>query len=204
MFNQRPSIMLVPISGNGGRPSLFGSSVAQGTGFHPTLSGGYWMGQGTTPQDWYNRAKAAVAKFDQLLSRTSRIASKTERDAILEWVGNASTDATPAYRYATVKSDLSDVERFTPPAVQDYQVSRRQGRIEKLEDFNREFEAKVSTAETAHGRLPEPAVIEREKIVTPGAAPPAPAGTDWTLPLAVGGGAVAVALLVTLLAGGKG
>lgn len=196
---QRP-IMFVPISGNGARPSLFGSSVAQVPGFHPTLAGGYWMGQ--TPQEWYGRAKAAVAKFDELLTRTSRVASKTERDAILAWVGTAAQDGTPAYRYATVKSDLTDVERFTPPAVQDYQLERRQSRVTKLEDFNKEFETKVSTAEAAHGRLPEPTVIERERIVSPAAAPAA-AGTDWTMPLIVGGGAVAVALLVSLLAGGK-
>jgi hypothetical protein len=192
---QRP-IMLVPISGNGFRPSLFESSVVQGTGFHPTLSGGYWLG--LTGQEWYLRAKTAVAKFDNLLTRTAKIASKTERDNIMAWVGTAATDTTPAYRYAAVKSDLGDVETSTPPGVSNYETERRQNRITKLEDFNKEFETKVVNAETVHGRLTEPAVIQRESILTPGAAP---TGTNWTLPILVGAGALGIALVVTLIKG---
>jgi len=198
---QRP-IMLVPISGTTARPSLFGSSIRQSVGFHPTLAGGYWIGQ--TPQDWYRRAKESLAKFDALLTRTAKIANKTERDNILTWVGTAAVEDSPAYRYATVKRDLEgDVEAYTPPNVNAYQVERRQNRIKKLEDYNKEFEAKVSNAETVYGKLPEPTVIERERIVTPPGVPGGPT-TDWTLPLLVGGGAVAVAVAVTLLAGGKG
>lgn len=223
MFNQQ-SIAFVPISGNGGRPSLFGGSIQQGQGFHPTLSRGYWMGQsaaaapqplrqslqgnywmGQTPSEWYNRAKKALAEFDQLLTRVAQIANKTEREEILVWIGTASDTGSPAYRYATVRSDLqSDVEAFTPPNVNAYQLSRRTNRIEKLEDFNQEFAAKVTNAENVYGRLPQPVVIERERIIKSGGPlPPEPTGTDWTLPLLVGGGAVVVAVAVTLLAGAK-
>jgi len=200
MFQQQVPIRLVPISGNGLRPSLFGSSVAQNLGFHAAPAARIRLGQ--TPQDWYRRAKEALAKFDKLLDRTARIANKTEREAILAWVGISAVEDTPAYRYANVKSDLmTDVEAYTPPNVDAYKVERRTNRIEKLEAFNREFEAKVSNAETVYGKLPEPTVIERERIVQPRAEAPA-AGTDWTLPLAVGGGAIAVAIVVTLLAKG--
>lgn len=194
---QRP-IMLVPISGNGFRPSLFGSSIVQGNGFHPTLSGGYWLGQAVTPKGWYSRAKAAVAKFEQLLSRTSRIASATERDNILAWVGPTGSVDTPRERYGTVVENIGYVESFTPIDYEKYGISRLQNRVTKLESYNTEFESKVVNAETAHGRLTEPAVIERPRIVTPGVAP---TGTNWTLPILVGGGALAIALAVTLIKG---
>lgn len=200
MFGQQPSIALVPISGNGARPSFFGGTVQQRTGFHPTLGGGYWMGQ--TPTEWYNRAKRALAQFEALLTRVASIANQTSRNEILAWIGTTGDVDSAAYRYGAVKSDLQqDVEAFTPPAVNAYQVGRRTSRIEKLEEFNTELEAKVTNAESVYGKLPAPVVIERERITTPGS--PA-SGTNWTLPLVVGGGAVAVAVLVTLLAGGKG
>jgi|FLYK01.1.fsa_nt_gi hypothetical protein len=190
---------LVPISGNGARPSVFGWSVQGNYGFHPTLAGNTWLGQ--TPADWYRRAKQALAKFDELLARTAKIANKTQRETILAWVGNAQVEDTPAYRYATVKSDLQyDVEAYTPPNVNAYQVPRRTSRIEKLEEFNKEFEAKVSEAEKVYGKLPEPAVIEKEKIVrmeTPVTEIP------WGTIALVGAGAVVVALGATLLFGGK-
>lgn len=197
MFGQ-PSVAFVPISGNGARPSFFGTSIQQKMGFHPSLAGGYYLGQ--TPQDWYNRAKQSLMKFDDLLTRVAKVANQTSRNEILAWIGTASIQDSPAYRYATVKSDLQqDVESFTPPAVNAYQVTRRTNRIEKLEEMNRELEAKVGNAENVYGKLQDPVIIERERILTPGTS----TGSNWTMPLLVGGGAVAVAVVVTLLAGGK-
>jgi hypothetical protein len=195
-----PAIRMVPVSGNGARPSLFTSSVSDGLGFHPTLAGGYWIGQ--APEEWYRRAKESLAAFEALLDRTAKIANKTERERILAWVGRPTTEGTPAYRYARVKADLlEDVERYTPPNVDAYKLERRQNRIKELEDFNKEFQTMVSNAETAFGKLPEPVVIEKEKIIRVPGAPAAPGAPDWTLPLIIGGGAVGVALLVTLLFG---
>jgi thiamine pyrophosphate-dependent acetolactate synthase large subunit-like protein len=191
---------MAPISGNGFRPSLFNVSVAQTRTFHPTLAGGQqqgaWLGQ--TPSDWYQRAKTALPRFDELLARTAKIANQTERNRVLDWVGKASTQDSPAYRYASVKSDLQqDVEAYTPPNVNAYQVERRQNRVEKLENYNKEFAAMVSNAETVYGRLPEPVVIEREKIVSQQVGGGTP---GWVLPVAVGAGALAVAGIITLLA----
>ena len=177
-------------------PSLFSSSVVQSTGFHPTLAGGSWLGQ--TPEEWYRRAKAALAKFDNLLSRTSMIAAKVEREKILKWVDTAANTDSPAYRYATVRSDLqTDVEAYTPPAINAYQVERRTNRIEKLENINSEFEEMVTNAENIYGKLPEPTVVNRETIIQ---LPAETQGSNWTLPLLIGGGAIAVALVITLLA----
>jgi hypothetical protein len=74
MFQQQVPIRIVQISGNGMRPSLFGSSVAQNIGFHAAPAR-IWLGQ--TSQDWYRRAKESLAKFDNLLNRTAMIANKT-------------------------------------------------------------------------------------------------------------------------------
>lgn len=193
MFQQ--PLQMAPISGNNFRPSLFGSSVEQTRGFHPTLSGGYWLGQ--TPAEWYRRAKDSIAKFDQLIARTSMIANQTERNNIQQWMGSVSDPNSPAYRYQSVKSDLqTDVESFTPPAINAYQVERRTSRIEDLEDINRTFEAKVSNAETVYGKLPAPTVISQPGTIvskTP----------SWVLPAVVGAGALAVAGLVTVLSGKK-
>lgn len=191
---------MVPVSGNGVRPSLFGTTVEQSRSFHPTLSQSSYMGQ-TAPADWYRRAKQSISNFDAYLTRTTMIANQTERNRILSWVGSSSTVDSPAYRYATVQGDLQqDVETFTPPNVNAYQVERRQNRIKKLEGVNSEFETMVVNAENVYGKLSQPVVIERDRILmTPGAE----TGTNWTLPLMVGGGAVAVALLVNAFMGGK-
>ena len=193
-------ISMVPVSGNGVRPSLFGGTVEQARSFHPTMSQGSWMGQ-TAPADWYRRAKEGISKFDVYLTRTSYIANQTERNRVLAWMGSASTLDSPAYRYASVQGDLQqDVEAFTPPAIGAYQVPRRQNRIKKLESVNSEFESMVVNAENVYGKLSQPIVIERERILT---VPGAEACTNWTLPLLVGGGAVAVAILVNAFMGGK-
>lgn len=153
---QQGGLRMAPISGNGFRPSLFNVSVAQTRTFHPTLAAA-GAGLGETPADWYRRAKTAIARFDELLARTARIANQTERNRILAWIGKASTADTPAYRYATVKSDLqSDVEAFTPPNVNAYQVERRQDRITKLEGFNNELSSMITNAENVYGKLPAP------------------------------------------------
>lgn len=190
-------LQMTPISAPMGRPSLFGYSVEQSRGFHPTLSSSYSLGQ--TPSEWYRRAKESVAKFDALVNRMNRIANKTERQYIQEWVGSPSTQDSPAYRRNSVQSDITgDVERYTPPNVDAYQVSRRTSRIGKLEDVNQDFESSVANAEAVYGILPPDQVITQDRLVTQTETP------GWVLPVAVGAGALGIAALVTILSGGRG
>lgn len=189
-------IQLTPISGSFGRPSLFGYSVDQSRSFHPTLSGSYWLGQ--TPTDWYRRAKESIAKFDALIGRMNRIANQTERKVIQDWVGSPSTEGTPAYRRRSVEADLTqDVEAYTPPNVNAYQVERRTNRIAKLEDFNADFQSRVANAEVVYGILPPDQVITQERLVTQTQTP------GWVVPVAIGAGTLGIAALVTILSGGK-
>lgn len=182
----------MPISSNGAGPSLFGFAADQTKGFRGSMRGNARFSLGVTPSEWYQRAKVAVANFDTLFGRLAKIASPVERNRIIAWVGSASNEESPAYRYSSVKSDLArDVEAFTPPNVNAYQIERRTSRIQKLEEINSQLTASVSAAEKSFGTLADPVVIDRTVLET--------AKTDWTLPLIVGGGAIAVALIVSAL-----
>lgn len=183
---------LMPISSNGAGPTFFGSAVDQNRSFQTSMKGNARYSLGVTSAEWYQRAKASVAQFDSLFTRLSKIAGPVERERILRWLGSAGVQDTPAYRYASVQSDLADnVERFTPVNVSAYEESRRTDRIVNLEGFNTQFAGLLSEAEKNYGILPAPVTIERNILQ--------PSKTNWTLPLIVGGGAVAVAIAVSLL-----
>lgn len=208
MYPQQP-VRLAVISGNGGRPSIFGASVSQSGTFHPQYGtvvqapramGYARLGDLDHPEnarEWYERAKAGIARFDLLLKRTAGIANKTERERIMSWVGRATDEDSPMYRYTRVKGDIvGDVERFTPPNYGAYDVERRQNRVDKLWDYNGEFKNMVENAEQVYGILPGAQIITKERIVeVPGKGP------DLTIPLAIGGVAVATALGFLLFKG---
>jgi hypothetical protein len=188
-------IRLVPVMvSRGGGSSVFATAT-----FEPfrTALAGARLGQ--APQEWYQRAKTAIAKYEALLARTGRIANQEERQKITAWVGSPGDEATPAYRYSRVLDDLrGDVESVSPPNIQAYSVERRQERIKKLEDFNREFESMVATAESVFGMVTASAPSAPAPAGTPPEAPASP----WMLPVIVGGGAVAITALLLLLKGG--
>jgi hypothetical protein len=174
------------ISGNGFRPSLFGTSVDDHRIFY--------LGQ--TAYDWYTRAQAAVARFDGLLARAKGIPVASERDPILAWIGPAGSSDTPMERYLTVVEDI----RFTSEGenMDKYGVARLQNRVVKLENYNTELEAKVRVAELATGTTPPAGTTTPAGTRTTIA--PVAAKTDWTLPLLIGGGAIAIAVVITLVA----
>ena len=103
---------------------------------------------GQTGRQWYEKAKAAIAEYDKLVQRTRQVANKTERENILAWLGSPTVVTSPAYRHASVMSDVREnVEAFTPLNYGAYNVERRQNRVTKLEDINDDFRDLVSTAE---------------------------------------------------------
>jgi hypothetical protein len=179
-------LALTKISGNGFRPSLFGNSVNDHRVFY----------LGLTAIDWFNRAQAAVAKYDGLLARAKAIAAASERDAVLSWIGSASDQESPAYRYAAVAEDVDFAGQGEN--MDHYVKTHVQNRVPKLEAFNNELETKVRVAEMVTGGTPTPTPTG----TTPAGRTPTPvaAKTDWTLPLVIGGGAIAVAIIVTIVA----
>lgn len=155
----------------------------------PILSGGnYRMGQ--TAQEWYDRARKAVARFDALLARARQIAAPIERNNLLAWVGNGGTIGDPAYARNYVDQDSTvDVAR---EGIGAYNLPRRQNRVAELESINGDFNDKVELAEQRGGILPAGQIEIRERLVqVPGA--PAP---DLTVPILVGAGALVLALAV--------
>lgn len=148
------------------------------------------LGQADVWKEWYERARAAVAKYEFLLEKLDTIGNQAAIEEIKLWLGSQNTPGTPAYRYVTVVSDMKhDVERFTPPNYSAYQVERRRNRIEKLEDFNSEFEARVEQALTTYGERRTVTVTRTDDGRQP--------QQDLTLPLALGGGAIALAIVLT-------
>ena len=190
----------VMINGLGrGTTSPFSSSLKAGPGYG--LAGAV-MGQ-TTPYQWYQTAKAEVANFDRYLNGAARIANKTARNEVLAWVGKSGTEGTPAYKAGMVISDLAEnVEAFTPPNYDAYQLARRRNRITELADVNKVFSSKVKAALATYGELPEPVVIERV-IMTQGANTNTTTMVEspWTVPVAIGASLIGLFALYTLFKG---
>jgi len=198
---------MVMISGGTRRTSMFsGSAVDQfGGGFaRPQYAmGGYSLGQ--TPEEWYARAKAAVAEFDNLAARTAKVANKAERERIAKDFGltNPADSDKAMYRRNDVAQTIAQVESYSPPNYLIYSVGQRaRNKVQALENWNSDFRSQVKTAEDTYGILPEPQVIEKV-VQVPGGAAAAPA-TNWTLPIVIGGGAVILAAALGLFGGGKG
>jgi len=144
---------------------------------------------GASDFEWYQRAKAAIAAYEDLVRRTNLIASAAPRRTIFDWLGSPNNPTSPAYRYRSVASDVqTDVEAFTPPNYGAYAVERRQDRVTELEAINEEFKNRVRAAEREHGQLPPGQV-----------GPPGPAGpgADLTLPIVGAGAAVALAIVLS-------
>ena len=167
-------------------------------GFGRAAFGGHRLGAarailGQTPYEWYVRAKNALSQFERLLLRLDAVANQKAREDILSWVGEPTTEGTPAYRYARVLGDIQqDVESYTPPNYGAYSLERRQGRVEELEGFVEDLQDKVAAAEKTYGTLPRPQA--------PSAPAPAAAGAvtaDLTVPIIAAGAAVALAVLLS-------
>lgn len=180
-------ITLATISGNGSRPSVFGSSSDKTRGFHPTL------GQPVS-SDWYSRGQAALRSFDEIRARLARVADAGERERILAWIGDPSKSGTAAYRYLAVQADASAAQRAG--TAESYSNPNVIDRVSLLEDSVRQFDAMVTNAETAYGQLTQPVAL------APIAQAPATPKQDWTTPALIGIGIVAAGLVIAKVAKG--
>ncbi len=195
-------IARVAISGsNSPRAPLFGVAAKEIFG----LGGGYNL-RGyapapprrrilaqTTAQDFYNNAIQEIQKFDSIQARAAKIANKAARDQIIDTYGlNDPTNKDKAmYMRGALASDVANAQAYTPIAYEQGFPTHgpARGRVTKLHNFNRDFNADVTAAETQYGILPEPVVIER--VVT------TPAAAEDILPYVLVGGAALAALFIT-------
>jgi hypothetical protein len=191
MFSQQSPIGIVMVSGLGrNTPSMFSS-----TAFH-SMGPSYALG--ATGADWYQRAKQAEANFQALLVRTQKIANKTVREEIADWIGAVGSVDTPMERYGTVIANTTKAESYTPLNTVEFERSQLQNRVTKLESYNSELQSKVKNAEDYYGILPEPVIIEK-LVNVPGAS--SAAGTDWTVPIAVGVGTLVLVGIISFIKG---
>lgn len=144
-------------------------------------------------QKMYEDAKAAVAKFDNLAIRASKIAYKPTRDQLVSDYGllEPLNKDKALYMRGTLDEYVKQVEATTPPNyyvfIQD--TTRPRNRLSWLQNNNVGMETAVTDAEKMYGSEKDPQVIIKE---VPGAAA---AGTDLTVPILIGAGAVAMALI---------
>ena len=190
----------VAISGsNSPRAPLFSSAAKEIFGMNGYGLRGYapapprrFLAQ-TTAQDFYNNAIQEIQKFDSIQARAAKIANKSARDTIIDTYGlNNPTDNNKAmYMRGALASDVANAQKYTPLAYEEGFPTHgpARGRVTKLHNFNRDFDADVTAAETQYGILPEPVVIER--VVTTAGAP------EDILPYVLVGGAALAALFIT-------
>ncbi len=188
MYDYTNRLRRAAIGALNGHRSTFGpgSNEIFGAGM-----GGPRMGQ--TAQDFYNRAIPLIQKFDQLVTRTQKIANKAARDQVISDYGlNDPTNTDKAlYMRNALASDVANAQKYTPIAYEQGFPSHgpARGRVTKLQNFDSDFEAAVKSAEDQYGILPEPVVIERV-VTEQGPATSA-------LPYVLVGGAAIAALFIT-------
>ena len=147
-------------------------------------------------QKMYEDAKTAIAKFDQLAYDVSRISYKPVRDQIISEFGllEPNNNDKALNQRNDLQEYVAEVEKSTPPNyyvfIQD--TTRPRHRLERVQAADVELERAFLDAKKTYDLLPEPQVIIKE-IQVPGAA--AAGGTDYTVPLLVGAGAVTLALI---------
>jgi len=144
----------------------------------------------------YEEAKAEIATFDQLAYKASRISYKPERDAIVSDFGllEPNNNDKALNQRNDLQEYVAEVEKV--PGAPNYYVfiqdtTRPRNRLDRVKSANVALARDVSEAERTYGLLEEPQVIIKE-IQVPGAAA---GGTDLTVPILIGAGAVTLALL---------
>jgi len=162
----------------------------------PQMRGPYMGLSLADGQRMYEDAKKAIATFDQLAYDVTRISFKPVRDQIISEFGllEPNNNDKALNQRNDLQEYVAEVEKSTPPNyyvfIQD--TTRPRNRLDRVKSANVALARDVSEAERTYGLLEEPQVIIKE-IQVPGAA--APGGTDYTVPLLVGAGAVTLALI---------
>lgn len=148
---------------------------------------------GQAEQTWYSRANTAVAEYDNLWGRTQRIAAKMYREEVTkDYHGDPNDRDGALYRRNSVVSNVSDAESYTPINYLVFSSSQVQNRIEKLEDWNRDFKQAVKYGEDTYGVLEAPQTVERtvETTQTQTQTP------SWVMPVVLVAGAVVLGSLI--------
>lgn len=168
-----------------------GGSMFQAAPFSASLGRAESSQLGQNDQQWFARAKAAVAAYDDLWARTQMIANKTYREELARKYHTTPEDRDGAlYRRNSVAYNVAQAESYTPVNYVIYAQSQQQNRVTKLEDWNADFREDVQYGEQQYGLLPAPEIIEQVTTVTKTEAP------SWLLPVGIGVGALIIGALL--------
>jgi hypothetical protein len=164
-------IRMTPISGNGQKPSFFGSNLQQSRifyapGSHNRLGILEDIVSQTTASaasasalyEWVTRAEAAINRIDSLSARVPAIGNTAERTKVIEWFGDPASSGTPAHARALVKADLEEAENYSPPNYNIFNETRRQNHIQTLEGLAGPYETLITSAAGTFGSSPPPIV----------------------------------------------
>jgi len=115
--------------------------------------------------EWYNRAKVAVQRYDDLIIKAARIANKAYREEVLsEYFTDPSDEDGARYRRNTVAYKVGQADSYTPTNYLVFGDSMARNRVEKLEDWVHNLQRDVDYGETNYELMPEPVIkIEEEK-----------------------------------------
>jgi hypothetical protein len=98
---------------------------------------------------WPTEGLSTVQAWDALIARVSQVANQGAQDEILKWVGRSDIPGSPAERYKVVADSLNT--KFTPSTASD--ISELRKRLDSLETYKSDLEARVQNAEQSYGLL---------------------------------------------------
>lgn len=146
---------------------------------------------GQNEQQWFARAKAAVAQYDELWATTQQIAQKAYREQLASKYHTTPEDRDGAlYRRNSVAYNISQAESHSPVRYAIFGESQQQNRVSKLETWNKDFKKDVDNGVFQYGLLEAAEPIEKVATVSQAETPP------WLLPAGLGLGAFVLGLIL--------
>jgi hypothetical protein len=144
---------------------------------------------GETLEGWYKRAQASLERYRFLKAQIQTVNNDVGRSTIIAWLGGPEVVGTAEYRYARVLEDFTYDAAPNREGINAYSTSRRTNRIEKLEEFNDQLNAKIEASRIQYGTRPAPGAPDTGTQQKPSTAP------NLTVPILAAGAIVGLAIL---------
>jgi hypothetical protein len=148
---------------------------------------------GQNGQQWYSRAKSAVAEYDNLWDRAQHIAPERIRiELASKYRGDPSDRDNVQNMRNTLAYYVSQAESAVPVNYSVFDQNQNQLRVTKLENLNKEFKNDVEFSEKTYGTMNP---VEYLESMVEGQTLP-----SWAIPTAVMAGlAIAGVIIVKLI-----
>lgn len=168
-----------------------GASMFQTAPFSMNLGRSEQKQLGQVDQQWFTRAKAGVAAYDDLWARTKQIGDNAYREQLAAKYHTQPEDAAGAlYRRNSVAFNVSEAESHTPVGYGLYAQSDQQDRVTKLEKWVSDFRKDVEYGERTYSILAAPVAIDQTTTLTKTEMP------GWVIPAGIGLGVLIIGALL--------